>query len=314
MGGRLAQFLLSQPGDEIILGSRKRAEAPYWLPHAKVIQTQWDSSARLEEICRGVDAVIHLAGMNAEECAAEPVAALEVNAVATHRLLQAAVQQKVERFIYLSTAHVYGSPLTGVISEDNCPAPSHPYAVSNRAGEDVVRAAHQRGEIKGIVIRLSNAFGAPAYKDANCWMLLVNDLCRQAVTTKHMVLRTSGLQRRDFITLTDSCRAIKHLLYIPADDLGDGLFNVGGGWSPTVLEISQRISKRFMVVTDQTPEILRKTDQNTESAETLSFETKKLIDTGFQISSNNIIDYELDALILFCVANFQKERSVDRIN
>ena len=77
--------------------------------------------------------------MNAQNCVTDPVAALEVNAVATARLLQAAIRQGAKRFIYLSTAHVYGSSLSGVITEETCPASLCPYAASHRAGEDVVR-------------------------------------------------------------------------------------------------------------------------------------------------------------------------------
>ena len=301
LGGRLAQFLAPQAADEILLGSRQQTEPPSWLPQAGVVQTQWDSPTALEQICTGVDAVVHLAGMNAQDCVADPVAALEFNAVATARLLRAAIRQGVERFIYVSTAHVYGSPLTGVITEETCPASLHPYATSHRAGEDVVRAAHQRGEIAGIVIRLSNSYGAPAHKDANCWMLLINDLCRQAAATQRMVLHSSGMQRRDFITLTDACGAIRHLLELPADKLGEGLFNVGGGWAPTILEMAQRVADRIHAATGNRPEILRKEDQNTEDSELLDYTMKRLIGTGFSVNGNDNVDQEIDGLIQFCL-------------
>jgi len=301
LGGRLAQYLASQAGNEILLGSRQQTESPSWSPQAKVAQTRWESPASLEEICTGVDAVVHLAGMNAQDCAADPVAALTVNGVATARLVQAAVRCGVKRFIYLSTAHVYGSPLTGVITEATCPANLHPYATSHRAGEDLVLAGQQKGEIVSIVVRLSNAFGAPAHKDANCWMLSVNDLCQQAVITQKMVLHSSGLQRRDFITLTDACRAITHLLHIPADKIGDGLFNVGGAWSPTILEMTQRIAERIYLATGSRPEILRREDQITGPEELLDYRVNKLTDTGFSLSGSGSDDQELDGLIHFCL-------------
>ena len=267
-------------------------------------QTEWGAPAGLVRICTGVDAVAHLAGMNAQDCAADPVAALELNAVATARLLEAAVRQGVKRFIYLSTAHVYSSPLIGMITEETCPVSLHPYATSHRAGEDLVRAAHQRREINGIVIRLSNAYGAPAHKDANCWMLLVNDLCRQGVTAQRMVLHSSGIQRRDFITLTDACGAIRHLLELPADKLGDGLFNVGGGWAPTILEMTQRVAERIYSITGNRPEILRKEDKNADSPEVLNYGIKKLTGTGFALGGSSNVKREIDALIKFCINQF----------
>jgi len=304
LGGRLAQFLANQVGYQILLGSRRHAGPPPWLPQATLAQTQWNSPSGLAENCSDVDAVVHLAGINAQECVADPVAAFEINAVATARLLQAAVRQGVRRFVYVSTAHVYGSPLTGVITEETCPVSLHPYATSHRAGEDIVRAANHRGEIEGVVIRLSNSYGAPTHKDINCWTLLVNDLCYQAVTTQRMVLNSSGIQKRNFITLTDACMAIKHLLDLSAHNLSDGLFNVGSGWTPTVLEMTQYVAERIHAVTGQKPKILRNTRKDNESPSLLDFRITKLIGTGFNAAGNDNVDHEIDGLIQFCLRHF----------
>ena len=302
LGGRVAQFLASQVGYELFLGSRKQARPPLWLPQAQAVQTQWDSSQSLEQICAGVDAVVHLAGMNARDCINDPVAALEFNVVVAARLLQAAIRQGVKRFIYLSTAHVYGSPLTGVITEETCPVSLHPYATSHRAGEDVVRAAQQRGEIEGIVIRLSNAYGAPAHKDADCWMLLMNDLCRQAVTSQEMVLRSTGLQRRDFVPLADVCRAVDHLLKLPAPNLGRELFNVGGNWTPTVWEIACLIQQRCEATLGFMPRLARSMPQVGETSSELDYRLDALARTGFQPSADRV--EEIDRLVDFCKKSF----------
>jgi len=300
VGGRLGQFLATQAGNEIILGSRRQAEPPHWLPQAKVIQTPWDSPAGLENTCAGLDAIVHLARMNAQDCAADPVAALEFNAVATARLIHAAIRRGTKRFIYLSTAHVYGSPLAGTITEETCPVSLHPYATSHRAGEDAVRAAHQRGEIEGIVIRLSNAYGAPAHKDANCWMLLVNDLCRQAVQTRKLTLRSSGLQQRDFITMHDAVRAIWHLLVLPRDVFGDSLFNLGGDASLTVLDMVRRIAQRCRATLGFEPEIVRAEPDDHGNSVSLSYDISKLKRTGFQLHGG--LETEIDGTLRLCDA------------
>lgn len=302
LGGRLAQFLATEAGYEILLGSRLHAESPPWLPQARVAQTQWDAQAGLEQVCAGVDAVVHLARMNAQDCTADPVAALEFNAVVTARLLRSAIGRGVKRFVYVSTAHVYASPLNGVITEETCPTSLHPYATSHRAGEDVVRAAHRRGEIEGIVVRLSNAYGAPAHKDANCWMLLLNNLCRQAVTARRMVLRSSGLERRDFITLTDACRAIGHLLDLPAEKLADGLFNLGGAWNPTLLEISLLLRKRAaQKLNTEIPFSSAPADAG-EDAPSLEYCIDKLANTGFELAADRMV--EMDLLLDSCLVFF----------
>ena len=311
LGGRLAQYLSSQTGYEILLGTRRVVGPPPWLPEAKVAQTQWDSVAALEDICANVDAIVMAAGMNAQDCAADPVAALELNAVATGRLLQGAIRQGVGRFIYLSTAHVYGSPLTGVITEESCPTSLHPYATSHRAGEDLVRSAGERGDIESFVIRLSNGYGAPVHGDANCWMLLVNDLCRQAVTTGRMVLRSSGLQTRDFVAMTDACRAIMHLLELRMDARNDGIFNVGGAWNPTVLEMTHRVRDRVQTIVGRSPEILSKESPPGEVVEFLDYRIDKLVDSGFTMKANDNIDREIDGLIQFCLTHMTQDFPVE---
>ena len=304
LGGRLAQFLASQEGYEILLGSRRQTQSPSWLPKAKVVETQWDSPQGLEEVCSGVDAIVHLAGMNAQDCAADPVAAMEVNAVATIRMVQAAIRQKVKRFIYMSTVHVYGSPLTGVITEETKPTPVHPYALSHQAGEDAVLASHQSGEIEGIVVRLSNAYGAPADKIANCWMLLVNDLCRQAAISGRLVLRSAGLQKRDFIALQDVARAIKHFIELSIDKIDCGLFNLGGEAPYRIIDLAELIAVRCEAVLGYRPEIERPEPVPDESSPKLNYQIDKLKETGFYL--NGDVVSEIDATLRFCQQKFKK--------
>jgi len=297
LGGCLAQYLATHADEEVVLVSRVAADPPPWLPGADVIQMAWDDAAALQKACVGIDAIVHLAGMNAKDCAADPVAALAFNGVATARLLDASVRQGVRRFIYMSTAHVYANPLLGEISEQGCPLNLHPYATSHRAGEDVVRAAGGKGDIEAAVIRLSNAFGAPAHRDANCWMLLVNDLCRQAVSSRCMVLRTSGLQRRDFVAMADVCAAVRHLLTLPAGLLGDGLYNVGGQSMP-VIEMAERIQSRCAAVLNFVPEIDRPASSPVETGAELEYRTDKLRASGFVFGGD--MDAEIDATLRMC--------------
>jgi UDP-glucose 4-epimerase len=301
VGGRLSQYL-SLKNHDVVLTSRNFAGTPDWLPRSKVVKVNFKNESELNELCKGIDCVIHLAGMSAADCVQDPVAALEVNGVFTGRLLQASMINKVKRFIYLSTAHVYGSPRKDKITEETCPLNIHSYAISHRAGEDLVRLAHSKKEIEGIVVRLSNTFGAPAFKEANCWMLLVNDLCVQSTKNQKLVLNSSGEQKRDFISLSDTERALEHLLLLDSTRVGDGLFNVGGDWSVSVYEMAQLISKRYETLTGKKIEISRREDLMTNTSEHLDYDISKLLSTGFQLEKNR--EAEIDRTLKFCLANF----------
>jgi UDP-glucose 4-epimerase len=300
LGGRLAQTLAGAPDHELILGTRRRvAAAPPWLPQATIAAMDWSDERELARVCRGMDAIVHLAGMNAKACAKDPLGALAFNGVATARLLRAAIEQGVSRFIYLSTAHVYGAALSGSVDEKTCPAPRHPYATSHRAGEDAVLMAHAAGTVQGIVVRLSNSFGAPVEPEVDCWSLLVNDLCRQAVATRQMVLRTAGQQRRDFVAISDACRAIVHLLKAPAAIVAEGLFNVGSGWAPTLLEMAEKAASRVESVLGFRPQIRTGVARDAVGDGKLDFGIRRILDTGFEWPQQSIVE-ELDRLIVFC--------------
>lgn len=302
LGGRLGQFLATQGDYYIFLGSRDDRPVPNWLPQSRTVQIQWCSQDALDDVCRGMDVIIHCAGMNAQDCDTNPIAALEFNALGTARLLQSAIRQGVKRFIYFSTAHVYGSPLVGDITEKTSTTSLHPYATSHRAAEDSVRYANDRKKIEGIVIRLSNVFGPPVYKEVNCWMLLVNDLCRQIISTKKMILTSTGLQRRDFVPLTEVCRVIQHLLLLPKEKMDSCLFNVGGSWAPTVLEMAMFIQERCAIKLNFLPAIEHKEPVKEEKSYPLSYRVDTLFETGFQNFEDRTA--EMDNLIEFCNVRF----------
>ena len=301
LGGRLGQFLAAG-GAEVVLGSRHMHAPPQWLPGATVIRTPWESEAELGKICAGVECIVHLAGMNAQDCAADPVGAFEFNALATARLVVAALQKGVRRFVYVSTAHVYGSPLSGAITESTSTLGSHPYATSHRAAEEAVLGVAQAGKIEALVIRLSNAFGAPAHADADCWTLVFNDLCRQAVTTRRMVLRSSGLQRRDFIPVQEACRAMDHLLRVDRDRVPSGIVNVGGGESISVWDAACLVRDRCEAVMGYRPALERAEPQVGETAADLDYRLDALRQSGFEPGGDRV--GEIDRLLRFCAEAF----------
>ncbi len=301
VGGRLAKHF-HRIGHQVVLGSRNANGPPGWLPQTEVATIDWDDSHALERICSGVDVVVHAAGMNAQECAADPVSALKFNGLATARLMEAASEAGVKRFIYFSTAHVYANPLTGTIDENTCPRNSHPYASSHQAGENAVFGVSQRGGTQGIVLRLSNAYGAPMHAGANCWMLLANDLCKQAVERRQIVLQTSGLQQRDFIPLEEVCRITECLIARSFDAAVPSAINIGSGASKSVLEMAQLIQRRCEFILNFRPKLKRVETAAEEQHQTLEYRSNVLKQLGVGSRVDN--ETEIDRLLAFCLASF----------
>jgi len=298
LGGRIAVELANNPEWIVRLGSRRAQVAPGWLPQAETAPMDVLETGYLPAAMADVQAVVHLAAMNENECIADPCKAVLINTLGTLNVLRAAIDAGVKQFIYFSTAHVYGAPLVGNITEQALPRPTHPYAITHHAAEDFVLAAHDQKKIIGIVVRLSNGFGAPTHPDVDRWTLLVNDLCRQAVQTRKLVLRSSGLQQRNFITLTDVARAVRHLLDLNQRDCGNGLFNLGGSNSLSIWDMVQKISQRCRLTLGYLPSIERPEPQPDEPADSLDYHSNKLQNTGFMLQGN--FDEEIDRTLLVC--------------
>ncbi len=289
--------LLHDAGHRITLGSRTRRACPAFLPGAEVRETLWENVASLADACRETEVVIHAAGMDAGDCAADPAGAFEMNRDGTARLVQAACRSGVRLIIFLSTAHVYSPRLEGVITEDSVPANPHPYAASNLAGENEVIKGTQNQNTRGIVIRLSNGFGVPASPDTRCGGLVINDLCRQAVETRCMVLKTDGLQRRDFIAMPDATESLYRLTVIP-ELPGDGtVFNLGGGWAPMIWEVALLIQERCQRTLGFLPQIERVTPLPGRESPPLDFRSDALKRIGITVPSGQT--GEIDRLLQY---------------
>ena len=66
----------------------------------------------------------------------------------------------VKQFIYLSTIHVYGANLSGTIDEKTKLNPTSNYAITKVMAENAIQN-FRKSNIKCLIIRLSNAYGAP---------------------------------------------------------------------------------------------------------------------------------------------------------
>lgn len=256
------------------------------------------SEDSLVRVCQDVDCIIHLAALNEIQCAENPEQAFMINGLGTYKLLKAAIQAKVKRFIYFSTIHVYGSPLAGDITEETIPRPVHPYSISKKIGEDFVLSAHDQGKIEGVVLRLSNALGSPVVKNIDRWKLVCNDLCRQAVLNKEIVLESDGLQWRDFITIHDVERVVEFFISLGKDNLGNGLFNLGGEMPLRIHDLAQSVSRMCHEVMGFAPNIIRGGNKNRKEDQSLDYKIEKLKKIGFHLTGNR--DDEIRSTLGYC--------------
>jgi UDP-glucose 4-epimerase len=288
VGGRVAGHLQESRGHRRIrLLTRKPPAAwPAWVATCEVVQGDLLDPESLGRAMDGVDTVIHLAALTEVESGRDPHRAMRVNAGGTLRVLDAAAASGARRVVYLSTFHVYGPQAPSPITEATVPRPVHPYAISHRAAEDFVLAARHQDRLDALVLRLSNGYGCPRDSGVNRWTLVFNDLCRQAVQTRRLVLRSSGRQYRDFISLRDVGRAVDHCLSLSAEAWGDGVFNLGGACSLSIRELAERVASACARQYGRRPPIEAGSSLPGESDEPVRFSIDRLRATAFQPEHN----------------------------
>ncbi|MCG9900338.1 MAG: SDR family oxidoreductase [Hydrotalea sp.] len=301
LGGRIIDFL-QQRGHNIIAISRSYRGHESWKDKVQIIHADIGSTEDLSSYMNGVAAVIHTAGMNAGDAFNDPPAALHFNGYVTAKLLQNAVKYNVRQFIYLSSANLYGSKLNGIVNEDSPATNLHPYATSHQAGENAILFAHHTNKIKGTILRLSNAFGSPINHEANCWMLLANDLCRQSVINGNLRLYTTGKQYKNFISITEVCKAIHFLINLEYHEKDYPLVNIASKNVISVMDMAKIIQDRAIHLFGYEIPLLYPESEQQEDEKPFILETRILDQLNYTISDDLIT--EIDLLLTYCKKTF----------
>ncbi|MGW1161310.1 UDP-glucose 4-epimerase GalE [Streptomyces sp. NPDC002513] len=108
-----------------------------------------------------VTGVVHLAARKqVGESVAQPTRYYQENVGGLATLLEAVAEAGIERFLFSSSAAVYGTPDVDLITEDTPCAPMSPYGETKLAGEWLVRAAGRAYGMATVCLRYFNVAGA----------------------------------------------------------------------------------------------------------------------------------------------------------
>lgn len=296
VGGRVAAYLReARPLARVIMGTRRPiGELPSWASEFDVRRMYLCDRNTMAAVLNGVETVIHLAAVNEIDAIKNPLHALEINAGRTCALLDAAVAAGVRRFVYLSTYHVYDTGMKGQISEVSPVRPRHPYSISHQAAEGFVDYYRSEKRLQTLILRLSNGYGYPMDASVDRWTLAFNDMCRQVVSIGKIVLKSSGRQHRDFISLEDVARAIDHFLFKAPTTWGDGIFNLGGECSMSISDVAERVASVYCRVSGKTavPIITAGIAGDEDQACPVEYAIGKLKRTGFTLKGD--MDREIE--------------------
>jgi len=301
IGSRLAAYLKSQGHGVRITTRRSRSEVPRWISADEVLSVNLDAKAKLAPALDAIDAVVDLAAPDEVVSAQQPLAALKAGAEQTWIVLETLTDRPAGTrplFLYMSTFHVYGPNIQGNVDETTTPSPVHPYALGRYLGETIVQTFRKRKLVNAVCLRLSNAFGAPVSADVPRWSLVFNDLCRQAVSQHKLTLKTAGLQRRNFITLEDTVRAIEFIVQHRSAWPEDGVLHVGSSAHWSIQDVAQMVSSHCHRLLGYAPLIESPQTADLNPPAHFQFSVERLKAMGFQW--NNAVDEEIEATLNIC--------------
>jgi UDP-glucose 4-epimerase len=171
-----------------------------------------------------------------------PHTLIEVNHALYNAVFRAALEQRVERLLYVSSSMVFENATVFPTPEKHlreCPAPRSAYGYSKLAGEVYCRALHDEHGVAYTICRPFNAYGPGELPDAEPGIAhAVPDLIRKALAGQQpLEIFGSGEQTRTLTHVDDIANGIVTALAHPAAVNED--FNISASDERTIAEIAR---------------------------------------------------------------------------
>lgn len=191
----------------------------------------------------GIRTVVHCATPN-DVISRQADGGIPLAVLGTRALLEQAAKNGVKRFIYLSTLQVYGTQLSGTIDESTPTSCESLYGLNHYLGEEVCRYYARTSGIDIVILRPANVYGVPSVSTVDRWTLVPMCFVREAIQTGAVTLKSSGRQRRNFISTEEVAGLITHLLgEFPS---GCTVVNAASDWTCSIAEIATLTEERWV--------------------------------------------------------------------
>src|SRR5580700_10516849 len=202
-----------------------------------------------------VDAIIHFAAsIVVPDSMRDPLGYYRNNTMNSRALIECAVTGGVRRFIFSSTAAVYGNPAEIPVQEDSATLPISPYGWSKLMTEIMLRAAGIAYGLAHVILRYFNVAGADPQHRTGQSTKAATHLIKVAVETA-LGLRPKldvfgndyptpdGTCIRDYIHVSDLARAHADALRYLRSGAPSLTLNCGYGHGFSVLEVTEAVKR-----------------------------------------------------------------------
>lgn len=240
VGSHLVDKLLSQDCnvtviDDLSVGKRKHLPKK----HGKLRFVKASILSDISQYFKDIDIVFHLAAITRpQESIIDPLSTNSVNIEGTLRVLLAAKEHKVKRFVFTSTTSIYGSQKVLPISERAIPHPMSPYALSKLAGEEYCKLFETMYGMEFNAIRPFNIYGSRQSIKGG-YSAAVPTFIEYLRKDKSPWITGDGTQARDFIYVED---VVSLLILMARSKIHGEAFNAGSGKNYSINTIYESIA------------------------------------------------------------------------
>jgi UDP-glucose 4-epimerase len=186
-----------------------------------------------------IDAVVHLAAVASVQASIDnPVATHQTNFNGTLNLLESARQMGVKRFLYASSAAIYGNTEVSPVTEELTPNPLTPYAIDKLTGEHYLHYYFRQYGLATTAFRFFNIYG-PRQDPSSPYSGVISIFMNCLHQAKPVTLFGDGRQTRDFVYVDDLADLLANALYQPS--LHGQVVNVGTGREQSLLQLIDKL-------------------------------------------------------------------------
>lgn len=288
LGSWVSDYFLRNTDWEIYITSSK-FEKPIFSRDYQLIRFDISNKFELEHLTDyKFDYVIHLASNNNTTDPNYSTLSYQVNTLGTQNLLSVLDKSTIKKFIYFSTFHVYGAWRESYDETTIC-EPQNDYGNSHFLAESIVA----NSGLNSVIFRLSNSYGCPMLESNSMWHLLFNDLCKMALNSQKLILKSNGNAFRDFIWMGDVCDVIYRSII---SEKMIGIYNLSSGKSLTLRTIATEVQNAYQDWSKKTIEI-KLNSEDVSSHELYAVPNQKLLNDLVDFKFNN--KYREEAIKIF---------------
>jgi UDP-glucose 4-epimerase len=159
--------------------------------------------ANLKKSMVGYNCIFHLAAMLGVQATEEDkLSCLKINIDGTKNILDSAVYNNAEHFIFSSSSEVYGEPKINPVEENSITTGKTVYGISKLAGEELCKAYNQKYGIKYTILRYFNTYGSGQKKN-----FVITKFIEHINNKKKIIINGNGQQKRSYMYVTDAAAA-----------------------------------------------------------------------------------------------------------